>query len=85
MNMPTAADGTPASDTLSLPELERAINFWRRKHPSTGEEMRLCAEADALAEPYALAIVMRRASVQRDELSAAARAAIDAWRAAEAS
>ena len=83
MNDPTPPDAPHPADTLSLPELERAINFWRRRHPSTGEEQRLCAEANALAEPYALATFTRRTSVRSDELGADARAAIDAWRAAE--
>lgn len=74
--MPSTA-GSPES--LSLTELERAINFWRKRHPSTGEEQRLCAEANALAEPYAIAIVTHRSSVRRDELSEAAQAALAAW------
>lgn len=40
---------------ITLAELESAINFWRqRSSPSMGEELRLCAEASALATPYAL-------------------------------
>ncbi|MEY3739788.1 MAG: hypothetical protein RLZZ192_464 [Pseudomonadota bacterium] len=29
-------------DTITLPELEAAINFWRQRSPSVGEELRLC-------------------------------------------
>ncbi|QEI04535.1 DUF3717 domain-containing protein [Pigmentiphaga aceris] len=69
--------GHPAS--LSLTELERAINFWRKRHPSTGEEQRLCPEAGALAEPYAMAIVTHQGEVRFEGLSNAAQAALLAW------
>jgi hypothetical protein len=82
MNSLTPSNGLHAPDTLSLTELERAINFWRKRHPSTGEEQRLCAEANALAEPYALAIVTHRDTLRRDEFSPDAQAALDAWFAA---
>jgi len=42
---------------LTLTELESAINFWRQRSPSVGEELRLCSEASSLATPYALMII----------------------------
>ena len=66
-------------DAISLTELERAINFWRKRHPSTGEEQRLCPEANALAEPYAIAIVTHRTVLQAGDFSEMAQAALHAW------
>jgi len=66
-------------DAISLTELERAINFWRKRHPSTGEEQRLCPEANALAEPYAIAIVTHRTVLRPGDFSDAAQAALFAW------
>jgi hypothetical protein len=84
MTLASSPGGPPGPDTLTLTELERAINFWRKRHPSTGEEQRLCAEANALAEPYAIAIVTHQTTLQRDSLGAEAQAALDAWYAAGA-
>jgi hypothetical protein len=66
---------------ITLAELESAINFWRQRSPSMGEELRLCAEASALATPYALMIMSRRTSITMEDLSEKARAAILAWKA----
>jgi hypothetical protein len=41
---------------LTLSDLERAINYWRAKKPSTGEERRLSVEVNSLAHVYALMI-----------------------------
>jgi hypothetical protein len=65
--------------SLSLTELESAINFWRQRSPSIGEELRLCAEASSLATPYALMIIERRKQLDTAELSERAQAAIAAW------
>ena len=70
-------NGMPTS--LSLTELESAINFWRQRSPSIGEELRLCAEASSLATPYALMIIERRKQLNTAELSERAQAAIAAW------
>jgi hypothetical protein len=64
---------------LTLTELESAINFWRQRSPSVGEELRLCAEASSLAPPYALMIIERRKQIDLAELSLRAQAAIAAW------
>lgn len=68
--------------TVTLHELEEAINHWRARHPSTGETLRLCAEAAALAEPYAWLILAQARELPESALSDNARAALDGWRAA---
>jgi hypothetical protein len=65
---------------LTLTELESAINFWRQRSPSVGEEQRLCPEASSLATPYALMIIERRKQIDLGELSEHAQLAISAWR-----
>ena len=64
---------------LTLTELESAINFWRQRSPSVGEELRLCSEASSLATPYALMIIERRKDIEVAELSERAQAAISGW------
>ena len=64
---------------LTLTELESAINFWRQRSPSIGEELRLCPEASSLATPYALMIIERRKEINLAELSERAQVAIAAW------
>lgn len=61
---------------ISINELEAAINFWRTRSPSSGDELSLCKEASALSKPYALMIVQRRARVPSDGLDPGAR---EAW------
>jgi hypothetical protein len=65
--------------TITLTELEAAINFWRQRSPSIGEELRLCPEASALATPYALLIYQRRQTMAVDELSELAQQAWSTW------
>lgn len=72
------------NDAILLTDLEQAINYWRQHKPSQGEEARLCAEAAALAVPYAMLIMTRRQTLQPDELAPAARLAYQAWRQAQA-
>jgi hypothetical protein len=62
---------------ITLPELESAINYWRRAVPATGEESRLCREASLLAAPYAMMIFEHRRQIDHTELGA------DAWAAFE--
>jgi len=47
---------------ITLPELEQAINYWRRQRPATGEECALSPEVDVLATVYALMIFERQPS-----------------------
>ena len=65
---------------LTLTELESAINFWRQRSPSVGEELRLCPEASSLATPYALMIIERRKDIEISTLSERAQEAISSWR-----
>ena len=61
---------------VTIQELEAAINYWRAQSPAEGEELRLCAEATALAKPYALMIVQGAQRMPMDVLDPAAQAAI---------
>lgn len=72
-------DNTGMQDTITLPELEAAINFWRQRSPSVGEELRLCMQASSLATPYALMIIERRAQMPVTEMSEKAQAALSEW------
>jgi len=64
---------------IQLTELESAINFWRQKHPSQGEEMTLCPQASALAKYYALMIVTHAQQINAEELDEKARRAFEGW------
>jgi hypothetical protein len=68
---------------ITLTELEAAINFWRKRSPSLGDEQRLCPEAGALATPYALLIMQKQSSVSLTELDPLAQSAIEQWRQAK--
>uniref|UniRef100_B1XSB8 PF12512 family protein n=1 Tax=Polynucleobacter necessarius subsp. necessarius (strain STIR1) TaxID=452638 RepID=B1XSB8_POLNS len=61
---------------VTIQELEAAINYWRSQSPSEGNELRLCAEASALAKPYALMIVQGAQRMPVDVLDGLARSAI---------
>ena len=61
---------------ISIHELEAAINFWRARSPSAGDELVLCKEASALSKPYALLIVQRQTALSPEGLDATAR---EAW------
>lgn len=65
---------------IPLPDLESAINYWRNRLPSRGDESQLCPQAAALAKPYALMIIGHRHEIAADELDPAARDAYLAWR-----
>jgi len=69
----------PMKDLYTLADLEAAINYWRRRSPSTGDELALCPQAAALAEPYALMIFHAKADIDARQLPAPARAALDVW------
>ncbi len=61
---------------VTIQELEAAINYWRNQSPAEGDELRLCAEASALAKPYALMIVQGSQRIPMDVLDELARTAI---------
>jgi hypothetical protein len=64
---------------ISIHELEDAINFWRARSPSSGEELVLCKEASALSKPYALLIVQRQTTLSPERLTGIAREAWDSY------
>ena len=68
-------------DRITLPQIEEAINYWRKREPSQGEESRLCPQAAALATPYALMIIGHRHEIGAEDLPLAALAAYQAWQA----
>jgi hypothetical protein len=67
---------TTVMTDITINELEAAINFWRARSPSHGDELTLCKEASALSKPYALMIVQRQNTVTPEGMDVAAR---DAW------
>ncbi|WP_019937599.1 DUF3717 domain-containing protein [Bordetella sp. FB-8] len=67
-------------ERITLPQIEEAINYWRKRVPSQGEESRLCPQAAALAAPYALMIIGHRPDIGAEELPLAALAAYQSWR-----
>jgi hypothetical protein len=64
---------------ISIHELEAAINFWRARSPSSGDELVLCKEASALSKPYALLIVQRQQSLSADRLDPLAKQAWESY------
>ncbi|POR49742.1 uncharacterized protein DUF3717 [Paraburkholderia eburnea] len=64
---------------ISITELEAAINFWRDRSPSSGDELALCQEASALSRPYALLIVQRRNVFSPERLDPEARIAWESY------
>ncbi len=64
---------------ISITELEAAINFWRDRSPSSGDELALCQEASALSRPYALLIVQRQNVFSPDRLDPEARTAWESY------
>ena len=64
---------------ITINELEAAINFWRTRSPSSGDELVLCKEASALSKPYALLIVQRQNALPQERLDENARAAWDSY------
>ncbi|MBV6304487.1 DUF3717 domain-containing protein [Candidimonas humi] len=69
--------------TYTLAELESAINYWRARSPATGDELALCPQASALAEPYALMIFEGRREIAAEHLPPTAQEALASWDAAE--
>ena len=61
---------------ISIQDLESAINFWREKSPSSGDELILCEEASALAKPYAWMIVQGAQRIPVEALNEKARDAM---------
>ena len=70
---------TKVMSDITINELEAAINFWRSRSPSSGDELSLCKEASALSKPYALMIVQRQQTLSPDRLDGTARQAWDSY------
>ncbi|RQN37241.1 DUF3717 domain-containing protein [Paraburkholderia tropica] len=65
--------------TVSLAQIEGAINHWReRRPPADAEHPVLCAEARALADVYGLMIFRGEQSVERSTLTEQQHAALAA-------
>jgi hypothetical protein len=67
---------------VTIQELEAAINYWRNQSQASGDALELCAEASALAGPYAMMIVQGSARIPLDVLDDSARSALKAFFAA---
>lgn len=65
---------------LTLSDLERAINYWRAKKPSTGEERRLSAEVNSLAHIYALMIFHGQSVLPAAQVDGGVSALVAQWR-----
>lgn len=65
---------------ISISELEQAINYWRNRRPSSGDECTLSIEVDTLATPYALMIFERKKEWPAECINTAARDLIAAWK-----
>lgn len=65
--------------SYTLAELESAINYWRARTPSSGDELRLCPQASCLAEPYALMIIGGQRDIAAQALEAEALDALADW------
>ncbi|HTH44231.1 MAG TPA: DUF3717 domain-containing protein [Oxalicibacterium sp.] len=65
---------------ITLSELEDAINYWRARRPSSGEERALSPEVDVLAKWYALMIFHHAGTLPADALDPAAAQLIETWR-----
>ncbi|MQR00625.1 DUF3717 domain-containing protein [Glaciimonas soli] len=66
--------------TISLQELEQAINYWRIQRPATGEECALSPEVNALASVYALMIFHQTSALPFEMIDTIAQQLINAWR-----
>ncbi len=60
--------------------MESAINYWRSRSPSTGEELALCPQASALAAAYAGMIMQHQDHIQTASLKPEAQQALTDWR-----
>ena len=65
-----------AQQLISIIELERAINYWRSKYPSSRDTMTLCPQASCLAELYARMIIFQAHEISIAEFSAKAKKAL---------
>lgn len=71
---------TPEILSITLSEIEAAINHFRAAQPSARDSMRLCSQASTLAEYYALMIYRRQSMLPLDSLPENALALIEEFR-----
>ena len=64
---------------ISLTELEQAINYWRTRCPSRGEERRLSTEVNTLATVYAVMIFNQAKTLSLDSLDIESRQLLEVW------
>lgn len=67
----------PNSQNHQVPvvDIEKAINYWRQRFPSSRDTMTLCPQAACLAEIYAQMIIFQLSSISWSEFSAKAKKA----------
>ena len=66
--------------TISLTDLEDAINYWRIERPATGEECALSPEVNALADVYAIMIIGHLHAIALDAIEQQPRQLLSLWR-----
>ncbi len=64
------------NSTVSITEIEQAINFWLKVNP-TGHDYAICEQAAALGDHYGQMIYEKRESVALAELGEFARASLE--------
>ena len=72
-------DNAFMDNVITLKALEKAINYWRERSPSIGEESRLCPQAAALSISYALMIISHRTTIALLDLTPSAGLAFQEW------
>jgi hypothetical protein len=65
---------------ITLTELEQAINYWRARRPSSGEECALSPEVNALATVYAMMIYHKAKAIPIESIDEVPRQLLDTWR-----
>ncbi len=81
--MPSQRAGATAYNTamdITLTELEQAINYWRARRPSSGEERTLSPEVNVLATVYATMIFNHYQAMPLEALHPSARQLLETWR-----
>lgn len=76
----TATADTAAAASISLTDLEEAINYWRIQRPATGEECALSPEVNALADVYAVMIIEHLHAIDLSLVGKEPRQLFESWR-----
>lgn len=64
--------------TLSISEIEQAINYWRGQFPA-GSDCAVCVEVSDLAEAYAMLIFNGESSMSEETMTAGQRDAYQTY------